>query len=41
MFNYINGTVSELEPNLAVIDCGELGFALNVSLYTVQNIKLG
>ena len=41
MFNYINGTVSELEPNLAVIDCGGLGFALNVSLYTVQNIKLG
>ena len=41
MFNYISGTVSELEPNLAVIDCGGLGFALNVSLYTVQNIKLG
>lgn len=41
MFNYINGTVAELEPNLAVIDCGGVGFALNVSLYTVQNIKLG
>lgn len=41
MFNYINGVVSELEPNLAVVDCGGLGFGLNVSLYTVQNIKLG
>ncbi len=41
MFNYISGTVAELEPNLAVIDCGGVGFALNVSLYTVQNIKLG
>lgn len=41
MFNYINGVVSELEPNLAVIDCGGVGFGLNVSLYTVQNIKLG
>lgn len=41
MLNYINGIVSELEPNLAVIDCGGLGFGLNVSLYTVQNIKLG
>ena len=41
MFNYINGIVSELEPNLAVIECGGLGFAVNVSLYTVQNIKLG
>ena len=41
MFNYINGTIAELEPNLAVIDCQGLGFELNVSLYTVQNIKLG
>jgi len=41
MFNYISGTVAELEPNLAVIDCGGVGFSLNVSLYTVQNIKLG
>ena len=41
MFNYINGTVAELEPNLAVLDCGGVGFSLNVSLYTVQNIKLG
>lgn len=41
MFNYISGTVADLEPNLAVIDCGGVGFALNVSLYTVQNIKLG
>lgn len=41
MFNYISGTVAELEPNLAVIDCHGVGFALNVSLYTVQNIKLG
>lgn len=41
MFNYISGTVAELEPNLAVLDCGGVGFALNVSLYTVQNIKLG
>ena len=41
MFHYINGTVAELEPNLAVIDCGGIGFALNVSLNTVQSIKLG
>lgn len=41
MFNYISGTVAELEPNLAVIDCGGVGFALNVSLNTVQSIKLG
>ena len=41
MFNYINGMIAELEPNLAVIDCHGVGFELNVSLYTIQNIKLG
>lgn len=40
MFNYISGTVAELEPNLAVIDCGGVGFGLNVSLNTVQSLKL-
>ena len=41
MFNYISGTIAELEPNLAVIDCHGVGFSMNVSLYTVQNLKLG
>ncbi len=41
MFNYISGKVAELEPNLSVIDCGGMGFSLNVSLYTMQNIQLG
>ena len=41
MFNYISGTIAELEPNLAVIDCHGIGFSMNVSLYTVQNLKLG
>ncbi len=40
MFNYISGVVAELEPNLAVIDCGGVGFAMNVSLNTVQSLKL-
>ena len=31
MFYHIEGKVSELEPSLAVIDCGGIGFALNVT----------
>lgn len=41
MFNYINGTVAELEPNLAVIDCGGVGYELNTTAYTVSRLKTG
>ena len=41
MFNYINGTVSEVEPNFAVIECAGVGFGVNVSLYTLGDLKLG
>lgn len=41
MFNYINGTVAELEPNLAVIDCGGVGYELNTSAYTISQLKAG
>ena len=41
MFNYISGTVEELGPNLAVIDCGGVGFQINTSAYTVAGLKTG
>ena len=41
MFHYINGIVAELLPNLAVIDCGGVGFAINTSAYTVSQLKTG
>lgn len=41
MFNYLNGVVTELEPNLAIIECGGVGFSLNVSLNTIQDLSLG
>lgn len=41
MFNYINGTVSEVEPNFAVIECAGVGFGVNVSLCTLGDLKLG
>ena len=41
MFNYISGIVEELGPNLAVIDCGGVGFQINTSSYTVSGLKTG
>lgn len=40
MFHHIEGTVAELEPNLAVIDCSGVGFGLNVTANTVASLKL-
>ncbi|MCR4936465.1 MAG: Holliday junction branch migration protein RuvA [Oscillospiraceae bacterium] len=41
MFYYINGTVEELLPNLAVLDCGGVGFQLNASANTLSQLKKG
>lgn len=41
MFYYINGTVEELLPNLAVLDCGGVGFQLNTSANTLSRLKKG
>ncbi len=41
MFYHIDGTVREMEPGLAVIDCGGIGFALNVTANTLAGLKLG
>ena len=41
MFHHIEGKVTELEPTLAVLDCGGIGFALNVAANTVAGLQLG
>lgn len=41
MFYHIEGIVSEIEQNLAVIDCGGVGYALNATVNTLSNIKSG
>ena len=41
MFHYINGIAAELLPNLAVIDCGGVGFEVNTSTYTLSQLKTG
>jgi len=41
MFHYLSGAVAELLPNLAVIDCGGVGFEVNTSAYTLSQLKTG
>ena len=41
MFYHLEGTVAELQPNLVIMDCGGIGFALNATLNTVSTLKNG
>ena len=41
MFYHIEGIVAELEPNLAVIDCGGVGYGLCVTPNTVSRLQIG
>ena len=41
MFYHIEGKVTELEPGLAVVDCGGVGFAINVTLNTMSGLRAG
>ncbi len=41
MLYHIEGRVAELEPGLAVIDCGGIGFGLSVTANTVAGLRLG
>lgn len=41
MFYHINGIVSELEPNLAVIECGGVGFEINITMTTAGMLSIG
>ena len=41
MLYHIEGKITELEPGLAVLDCGGIGFALNVTVNTLSALRLG
>ena len=40
MLYYVSGTVAVLEPGLAVIDCGGVGYGCRVTAYTAASLKL-
>lgn len=41
MFYYVEGTVSVIQPGLAVIDCAGVGYAVNTSQTTGASLSLG
>lgn len=41
MFYYLSGTVALLDANLAVIDCGGVGYACYTSNFTLARLQLG
>lgn len=41
MFYYLNGTVAHVEPYLAVIDCGGVGYACRTTGTTISQLKVG
>ncbi|OUQ23509.1 Holliday junction branch migration protein RuvA [Flavonifractor sp. An135] len=41
MFYYVSGTVAHMEPNLAVIDCGGVGYACRTTNQTLSQLKTG
>ena len=41
MFYYLNGEITLLEENLAVVDCGGVGFACRTTAYTQSKLRIG
>lgn len=41
MFYYLDGTVAEIAPFLAVVDCGGVGYACKTTNYTLSRLKKG
>ena len=40
-FHYLSGTIAAIEQNLAVIDCGGVGFECATTAYTISQLKPG
>ena len=41
VFYYVSGAVAKLEPYLAVIDCGGVGYACRTTNYTISKLNMG
>ena len=41
VFYYVSGTVAQLGPYLAVIDCGGVGYACRTTNYTIGKLNMG
>lgn len=41
LFYYLNGTIAAMEGNLAVVDCGGVGYACYTTGYTQSQLRVG
>jgi Holliday junction DNA helicase RuvA len=41
MIEYLKGTITELAPTQAVVECSGVGYACNISLYTYVKLSVG
>ena len=41
MFYYLTGRITLMEANLAVVDCGGVGYACHASNYTLSQLRVG
>jgi len=41
VFYYLKGVVGHIAPNLAVIDCGGVGYACRTTSYTLSSLQVG
>ena len=39
MFYYVSGLVAHIEPSLAVIDCGGVGYACRTTSHTISSLQ--
>ena len=41
MFYYLNGEITLMEGNLAIVDCGGVGYACRTTSYTLSKLRVG
>lgn len=41
MFYYLNGEITIMDQNLAVVDCGGVGYACHTTAYTLSKLRVG
>ena len=41
MFYHLKGTITDIVPGMAVVECGGVGYGVNTSMYTLSQLRVG